>query len=340
MKTMTISTDSRPVRIPLVALAVLGYAVFLRLCYCLLVHGTVLLYGGWKEEIIYHVANILPMAAMAGGCACIVFLVTDRGVLRERFFLKSCVDAVLTFILTWAGYFALLAIYRLFHQSWNVDYGGIIVIFLVTWLLTECFYYMIRSRRELKKAEYQKLRAVQYQFDPFRAQVNPHFLFNSLNMLMDIIETDTKKAGRFTEALSDIYRYVLQTHSKSSVCLSDEMAFLESYLHILGLKYNNFLSVRMEVSADCGKKRIVPFTMQLLIENVTKHNVISEKYPMEVKIDINEENIIIANRITRKKNGVSSGLGLKYLQSQYEAAGKVFSVTDDGEYFTASVPYV
>ena len=132
MKTMTISTDSRPVRIPLVALAVLGYAVFLRLCYCLLVHGTVLLYGGWKEEIIYHVANILPMAAMAGGCACIVFLVTDRGVLRERFFLKSCVDAVLTFILTWAGYFALLAIYRLFHQSCNVDYRGINVIFLVT----------------------------------------------------------------------------------------------------------------------------------------------------------------------------------------------------------------
>lgn len=340
MKTTTISVDRRPVRIPLVALAVLGYAVFLRLCYCLLVHGSVFLYGGWKEEIIYHVANILPMAAMAGGCVCIVFLVTDRGVLRERFFLKSFVDAVLTFIMTWAGYFALLAIYKMFHQSWNVDYGGIIVIFLVTWLLTECFYYMIRSRRELKKAEYSKRKAIQYQFAAFRAQVNPHFLFNSLNMLMDIIETDTKNAGRFTEALSDIYRYVLQTHSKSSVKLSDEMSFLESYLYILKLKYNNFLNVNVEVLEDRSKNEIVPFTMQLLIENVAKHNIISEKYPMEVKIEIGADNIKISNRIARKKSGTPSGLGLKYLQSQYEAAGKTFSVTDDGEYFTACVPYV
>lgn len=92
------------------------YSIFLRLCYCLLVYGKVLLYGDWKEDLFYHAANVVPMAVMAG-----------------------C--------------FIMLQVYKAAVPEWEVDYAGIFVAWTVTFLITECFYYMKRSRREILKAE-------------------------------------------------------------------------------------------------------------------------------------------------------------------------------------------
>ena len=327
-------------RWPLIAVAILCYAMFLRMCYCLLKEGSVFLYDNWKDELFYHAANIIPMAVMAASCFAIVFFVTDRGILARKFMLKSFVDLLSTAALTFIGYSVLVMFYRIFMPI-NVDFGGILVTWIVTFLVVELVYYMYRSRRELKKAEYAKLRAVQYQFNAFRSKVNPHFLFNSLNMLMEIIETDKRKAVEFTQSLSDIYRYTLDIYGKSSVSLSDEISFLRSYLHVLSLKYNDFLKVNISENTSLKGKSIVPFTMQLLLENVTKHNVISDRHPVSVDININDDCITMTNGIKRKESRTDlSGLGLKYIYSQYEIKGKSFMVKDDGKIFTAIVPYL
>lgn len=122
--------------------------------------------------------------------------------------------------------------------------------------------------------------------------------------------------------------------------VSDEMTFLDSYIHILTLKYNNFLTVEIDDTLK-SPHYVLPFVMQLLLENVTKHNIISDRHPMTVTISVDEEGITVRNPILRKKNSTAgTGLGLKYIYTQYEAAGKKIGVIDDGEYFTAKIPYL
>lgn len=118
------------------------------------------------------------------------------------------------------------------------------------------------------------------------------------------------------------------------------MDFLESYIHILTLKYNNFLTVDIRQSLK-SPRYVLPFMMQLLLENVTKHNIISDRHPMTVTIDVEDEGVTVRNPILRKKNSSrGTGLGLKYIFTQYEAAGKSITVSDDGNLFTAKIPYL
>ncbi len=327
-------------RIILIILTILAYSVFLEVCVHLITYNQFRIYDNWKHEIINHLVNIVPLFLTSSACTAIVFSLTDRGIFARNFLLKLTVDIVLTAATVVCTYLLILWAIGALISSVEVNYANILAIYMITLLIIEMVYWMHSSRRASEKAEMEKRRALQYQYDAFRAQVNPHFLFNSLNILMDIIESDKDKAGEFTEALSDIYRYVLSTHRKARVLVSEEMSFLDSYIHILTLKYNNFLTV--EISNTLKSPRyVLPFMMQLLLENVTKHNVISDRHPMTVTISVEEDGITVRNPILRKKNSTAgTGLGLKYIHAQYEAAGKQIGVTDDGEYFTAKIPYL
>lgn len=327
-------------RIILIILTILAYSVFLEVCVHLITYNQFRIYDNWKHEIINHLVNIVPLFLTSSACTAIVFSLTDRGMFARNFLLKLTVDIVLTAATVVSTYLLILWAIGAFTSSVEVNYANILAIYMITLLIIEMVYWMHSSRRASEKAELEKRRALQYQYDAFRAQVNPHFLFNSLNILMDIIESDKDKAGEFTEALSDIYRYVLSTHRKARVLVSEEMSFLDSYIHILTLKYNNFLTV--EISNTLSSPRyVLPFMMQLLLENVTKHNVISDRHPMTVTISVEEDGITVRNPILRKKNSTAgTGLGLKYIYTQYEAAGKSIRVTDDGKYFTAKIPYL
>lgn len=323
----------------LAVVCVLAYSVFLEICEHLITYGTFRTYDNWRHELINHLANIAPLFLMTGAIALIIFYVTDRGILSRNFFLKLALDIVLTAAATIGAYLLMLWVIRFFASGVELAYGSILAVYLITLLMIEMLYYMLVTKKAYERAEQQKRRALQYQYDAFRAQVNPHFLFNSLNILMDIIENDKDKAGEFTQALADIYRYVLSTHRKTRVQVSEEMDFLESYIHILTLKYNNFLNV--EIHKELTSTRyIIPFTMQILVENVTKHNIISDKYPMKVDIIVGEDCITVRNKIMLKRNESGTGLGLRYIHTQYNSVGKTVSISNDGTYFTAKIPYL
>lgn len=323
------------------AAAILAYSVFIELCVHLITYGQLRIYDNLRHELINHLINIIPIILMTSACTAVIFFVTDRGLLSRHFMLKLLADIVLTaavtaglYLLTWLG------LSTAFGEEVSVEihYGSTLAIWMITILVIEIQYYMLSAKAAVRKAEQFKLEALQYQYDAFRAQVNPHFLFNSLNILLDIIETDKERASRFTEALSDIYRYVLSTHHRTRVTVSEEMSFLESYIHILTLKYNNFLEVDINDSLQ-GTRYIIPFTMQILLENVTKHNTISDRCPMKVTITVDNSGITVRNPVNLRKS-TGTGLGLRYLITQYEAAGRQFSASGDGKFFTAIIPYL
>lgn len=327
-------------RITLTVLTVLAYSIFLEVCVHLITYNQFRIYDNWRHEIINHLVNIAPLFLTTSACTAIVFFLTDRWIFARHFLLKLTVDIILTAAAVISSYLLILWAIKAFISGVEINYASLLAVYMITLLIIEMIYWMHSTRRASEKAELEKRRALQYQYDAFRAQVNPHFLFNSLNILMDIIENDKEKAGAFTEALSDIYRYVLSTHRKDRVLISEEMFFLDSYIHILTLKYNNFLTVDIHNTLK-SPRYVLPFMMQLLLENVTKHNIISDRHPMNVTIEVTQEEVTVRNPILRKKNSSSgTGLGLKYIHAQYEAAGKKINVTDDGEYFTAKIPYL
>jgi PAS domain S-box-containing protein len=182
----------------------------------------------------------------------------------------------------------------------------------------------------LKTNELLKLQKdnLQSQFETLKNQVNPHFLFNSLNVLNSLISIDPDLAEKFTGQLSKIYRYVLEHKSEDVVPLSNEMDFLESYVFLLDIRFKDKLKVNINVQADKLSMKIPPLTVQLLIENAIKHNVFSVKTPLIIDVVVDNRNFlnVINNYQKRERLIESTGLGLQ-------------NITDRIGYFTKEKPY-
>lgn len=326
--------------------AIIGYSLLIRFCYTLLTYGKTAfgLYSTWQQSLYVVVVNVIPIILVTVCSLCIVFFITNRGCLIKNFLVKLVADIIITFIATIVTYYFLLGIYKYSKPTWNIDYAGILVIYIVTLLVTELLYYMRSTRVEMKKSEEAKLDALQYQFASMKAQFDPHFLFNSLNMLMELIHTEPVKAEKFTEALSQIYRYILQTHQRERVKLSEELKFLESYHHILDLRYNNSLHLDLCIcdgeEASVMEREIVPFSLQIPLENVVSHNTVSERHPMKVTISLERECIVVSNEIFSRKNPHSNGLGLSYLVTQYQAHDRQIVIEKSDTVFTLKIPYL
>ena len=144
-------------------------------------------------------------------------------------------------------------------------------------------------------------------------QLNPHFLFNSLNTLIAEIEYNPENAVSFTKHLSSVYRYVLQSQHKTLVTLNEELEFTRSYLFLHEVRLGNCLNCKCHIPADDMECQLPPLTLQLLVENVIKHNSITQSKPMTITILIENEYLVISNPVHPKKGVSSSGVGLQNL---------------------------
>ena len=193
------------------------------------------------------------------------------------------------------------------------------------------------SKRELNKqvelTSQAELKALQF-------QVNPHFLFNSLNTLIAEIEYNPSNAVRFTKHLSSVYRYVLQSQDKTLVPLNEELDFMKSYLFLHEVRLGNCISCECLVPDDYSDAMLPPLTLQLLVENVIKHNSITSGKPMRIHIDIENNYLIVSNPIQPKKsNDSSSGVGLNNLSNRCKLMlGEEIIVIKENNSFTVKVP--
>lgn len=168
----------------------------------------------------------------------------------------------------------------------------------------------------IKEAEL-KTEMMSYKYESLRNQLNPHFLFNSLNVLSDLVYTDQKQAVSFIRQLGDLFHYVLDSRDKELVSLDEELRFMDSYIFLLKTRFGEKLKLDIHSGAN-RQALIVPMTLQLLIENAVKHNEISEKYPLEIKVDITGDYIMVENKQRPKLSGEpSSSTGLKNIKQQY-----------------------
>jgi LytS/YehU family sensor histidine kinase len=190
---------------------------------------------------------------------------------------------------------------------------------------------------ELQKAN------LQSQFEVLKQQVNPHFLFNSLNVLSSLIKVEPDLAEAFTEKLSKVYRYVLENKEKDMVPLSTELDFMNSYVFLLNIRFMGKISVSIVIDEARSDLMILPMALQLLIENAIKHNTFSKANPLNISISIDSENFLIIRNNTqiRETQIQSTGVGLANITNRYRLISDrvpVFEKTD--KEFIAKVPLI
>lgn len=191
---------------------------------------------------------------------------------------------------------------------------------LLTLALLAAVLLLIRQRdnRMKRMASLQQDR-IRMEYEHLKSQVNPHFLFNSLNTLTNLIEEDAGSAVTYTERLSDLYRNMLAYHDRSLIMLSEELEILSGYLYIQQNRFGKALQVETRLPADLARrKKIAPMALQLLVENAIKHNVVAVSSPLIIFITANEEEIVVRNRINPKVNtDRKSGIGLANIRNRY-----------------------
>ena len=206
----------------------------------------------------------------------------------------------------------------------------------------------IRERtKELTKANTQLLKLqkenLQSQFDVLKQQVNPHFLFNSLNVLTSLIRLDPELAEKFTEHLAKVYRYVLENKDNELVTLCTEMNFLDAYIFLINIRFMDKVQVNIRIPEEKRNNRIIPLAMQLLIENAIKHNAMSKKSPLVIDIFIDNDNHlnVVNNLQEREAHMTSTGVGLKNIQNRYKLLNNTVPTFEKTEkHFVARIPLV
>lgn len=180
------------------------------------------------------------------------------------------------------------------------------------------------------------------QFELLKQQVNPHFLFNSLSTLKAMIEIEDEHAADFTQKLSDFYRFTLDNRKEDLILLREELHILEAYLFLLTSRFEEGISLEVNIPAAIQQSLIPPFTLQLLVENCIKHNVISLEQPLQIRIFVEGEALCIANKLQLKKNPEqSTQLGLENINERYlHLLDKKITVSSTEPFFTVKLPLI
>jgi LytS/YehU family sensor histidine kinase len=179
------------------------------------------------------------------------------------------------------------------------------------------------------------------QYEALKNQVNPHFLFNSLNVLSSLIEIDPKKASQYVQQLSDIMRYVLESRKRDLVPLKEELDFIEQFLQLQKLRFGDALNYKIDIQ-DQDNGQIVPLALQLLVENAIKHNVIAQEQPLTIFIKENGTKICVINDLQPKSQITSgSGVGLVNLKERYQfLSEKAIEVKECDQQFSVCIPII
>lgn len=198
------------------------------------------------------------------------------------------------------------------------------------------------SKYQEKQLEEKQLLITQMRYQQLKAQVNPHFLFNSLNILVSLINIDPNKAAKYTRELASIYRYLLSRDEQMLSTLKEEFNFCAKYAGILSMRFNEGLTVNLPTLTDTmvSSMRVVPTAVQVLIENAIKHNLASTESPLTVDVFIDNNNVVVTNNINpRPREADSTGLGLKGLIEKYALiTNRKIAIEETSEKFTVRVP--
>jgi LytS/YehU family sensor histidine kinase len=215
------------------------------------------------------------------------------------------------------------------------------VVFLsISLLITYSITFFVNWKKSVIIQEQMKREHLALQYETLKSQVNPHFLFNSLNAVTSLISTDPEKAILFVKKLSEVFRYVLEQKDNEITTLDTELAFLDSYIFLQKIRFGDNLNVNIEVPVRTYC--VVPLSLQMLVENAVKHNIISKEFPLTINISTKNKNYLeISNNLKKKPVLESNNLGLKNIKSRYEFfTSNPVVITESESEFKVEIPLI
>ena len=233
-----------------------------------------------------------------------------------------------------------------FDTKWDtivvVSLINVICVLFITHVYETVFMVKEQQNEQIKSAELQRAKA-EAELAALKNQVDPHFMFNSLNTLTHLIKVDPSKALQFTENLAEVYRYILIQKDQTLVLLDDELDFTRKYTDLLHLRFGQALIINKNFNGSTGKEFLIPPTSVFVaFENAVKHNEISERTPMIIDVDVIEGKLRVSNSIRERKNVAhSSKIGLKNLDERFRlVTGKGIDIKKENARFIVQLPLI
>ncbi|MFC2152494.1 sensor histidine kinase [Bacteroidota bacterium] len=262
---------------------------------------------------------------------------------------------VVEFILTTATVLSAMYIMSLFtydlHLKWSggeptfkehlfEEFSIGMVMLLLILSVTEGAYFFNEWKNSVVLSEKLKKEKVESQLEALRNQANPHFLFNSLNVLSSLVHSDPDKAEDFIDKFASVYRYVLNIQDRNVVTLKEELEFLNAYLYLQKVRFNEGLFCEINIDNNMLEYYIAPFSLQMLVENAIKHNIVDKEKPLKIEVFIEDLKIFIKNNIQlRDKDDNSNGVGLSNLRQRYFHLASIMpEISQVNNEFVVSIP--
>jgi two-component system, LytTR family, sensor kinase len=200
--------------------------------------------------------------------------------------------------------------------------------------------YFKEWKTNLLRAERSQREKAEVRYDSLRNQLNPHFLFNALTSLNSLIFENQQLASDFLQQLSKVYRYTLQTKDQETVVLKTEMEFISHFISLVKTRFGEDVDFKIDINKNALEKGIVPVTMQLLLENALKHNIISADTPLHIRIHADEDYLIVENCLNKKTRvETSNKQGLENLKALYKyLSDKPVEIAEGEKIFTVKIP--
>lgn len=258
---------------------------------------------------------------------------------------------VLSFLLTWMVSNLLGKLFVLLHRAFDIPAIDAMVHhylhplrdFIMTCIVTgSCYIIHLILKQQQVIVENQQLRteSIRNQYEALKNQLNPHMLFNSLNTLQSLIRETPARAVDYTQELSRVLRYTLQSNESRFVTLAEELAFAEAYIFLMKMRYEENLTFDVAVDKQLRDRLLPPMSLQVLIENAIKHNEISNRRPLAVSIRTQGETLVVCNPIQAKLTGSAGpGIGLDNLSKRYQLLGhREVAISMDNGRFCVRIP--
>lgn len=229
--------------------------------------------------------------------------------------------------------------YFITHENPAHYHVSLFITFILVVVFHAIYFYKQTQETKLKQ---QKIIAgtASAKFESLKNQIDPHFLFNSLNVLSSLIEENPETAQDFTTSLSKIYRYVLEQKDKELVPIEEELDFAQTYMNLLLMRFENSITFEIPDNVGVAEAKVVPLSLQLLLENTIKHNVASPSKPLHIRIYIESGNLVIENNLQKKETlNNRKGVGLQNIVNRYGILTKrVVTIEETSEHFRVRLP--
>ncbi len=262
---------------------------------------------------------------------------------------RLLVGIVSEFILSMGSVACLALLYKmLVYASTEINFNALIKIAIIIFsinIIYNVIYYARFSYKYYADGQVQQAKIIrkqtQLQLAALKSQLSPHFLFNSINTLSSLFSKDIIKAEKFIRSLGNSYEYTLERFDKALVTIEEEMNFVEDYINLVKTRFGPYIEINNELPSGLMRSKIPPLTLQMLVENAVKHNLMDEENFIQIEIKYIDGKINVRNNITQAKTTVHSlNIGLKNIASRYELlTDKTIEVSSD-KYFTVYLPLV